>query len=136
MAIEFKSHGDVLDFINDTGAMIPSGTPIQMGPIVGVTRRDVPDGERGTVRTAQLAVFEASLDPAGPDNYGFGDAVRYDPATGFATQSTVTGTFSLGFAVGPELGAPTDQGADGRLNSSNGAAAAGDKFVRFVLASP
>lgn len=50
MATNYQQPGEVLDFVNATGAAVASGAVVPVGNILGVALTDIADGATGSVQ--------------------------------------------------------------------------------------
>ena len=57
---QFVSRGDAIDFIPNTD--VPEGAVVAVGQLVGVTKRAIASGERGSIALA--GVFDVVKDPS------------------------------------------------------------------------
>ncbi|MCP4021577.1 MAG: DUF2190 family protein [Desulfobacteraceae bacterium] len=54
MALNRIQTGDVLDYTNTTGSVIPSGDPVIVGELVGIALVDLEDQETGSVAVSEV----------------------------------------------------------------------------------
>jgi hypothetical protein len=132
------SSGGSFDFKNDSGAAIPAGSLFVQGELTGYISTQVGDTpsvepeDLGTFRFAGASqIFTAPLDPLAADNYAIGERVSV-LAGEIVPLGTVSEVLVPLVAVGkndPVMGAGSSAG----LTAANGAAAAGDSYIRVAL---
>lgn len=132
--IRFAHEGNIIDFLNNTGATIKAGQLIVKNNVRGITVRDVANNAIGSLRVPKSPVFEAPLDPDATDNYAFGVEVDWDALNSVVVPAG-TGTVPLGYAVSGAGGSGGTSAKHNGINAANAAAAAGDSLIRVVLAS-
>lgn len=94
MANNFLFSGDVLDYVNASGAAIASGAPVLMGSRLGVALANIPIGGVGSVRMS--GVF--TLAKLSTDDVEQGEPLYWD--AGNARLTTTASTHKLaGYAA-------------------------------------
>ena len=109
MSHEYFIEGDSINYINDSGAIIPTGEVILTAGntvVLGVTTRPIPIGETSGICREQGAVF--NCDKAGATVFAVGDAVNFVVSTKLATSAAIaSGIIALGRCVEAAGNGPT-----------------------------
>lgn len=85
--------GESLDYLNETGAAIPTGTVLKLGTHIGVAGTDIPPEGMGSVH--MVGVFK--IEKKSGTTLAVGDPVKFDDATGI--DKDTDGTATVGYAV-------------------------------------
>lgn len=115
--------GDVIDFLNETGSLITSGSPVVVGNQIGVAATDIADGMTGSV--AMEEVFDLPK-TSGAGAIGIGTTPVFDvSAMAFVPEGTATATGDVTGAVTCWAeAADGDETVSVKLNTGKGSIAA------------
>ncbi|RCK32492.1 hypothetical protein TH9_12225 [Thalassospira xiamenensis] len=120
----YAQKGNSLDYLNSTGALIPSGSPVVVGNQIGVAATDIAVGETGTVYMEE--VFGLPKTAGASTAMIQGSTPVFDISAGaFVPEGTATATGDVTGAVTCwEAAADADDMVYVKLNTGKGSIAA------------
>jgi predicted RecA/RadA family phage recombinase len=102
MTRTYKQPGEVLDFTNGTGSTIPSGTPVRIGQILGVTLVSIAAGATGSVSISgvhELPKVTGAVIAQGESLTWDASAGKFDDNAATPATGDVTGPPAVAFAA-------------------------------------
>lgn len=102
----FFKHGEIFDYTNTTGAVLPGNSVLVMNDLVGVVEADIQPGAQGSVVVAGVVVMPKNIGEV----WTAGQKINWDPVANnftIATTDGATPTVWAGWAYYPQLATDT-----------------------------